>query len=202
LPPNEVTRLDLTDLVSGRDPSLLPLVLSIQNALFLVAGIVLMRWRVGRARAGAHSGPLATVLLGLAAGVAALVLGSATAIGLDALGLPVEEQDWLRQILERPDVLARLAPWLVLIGPIAEEVFFRGYVQRRVAAHAGPLAGILVSSLLFAGIHLNVSGFLIYLVIGTCLGWVADRTGGLTAPIIGHVLVNAAQVGVAFAGYV
>jgi membrane protease YdiL (CAAX protease family) len=78
----------------------------------------------------------------------------------------------------------------VLIAPISEEVFFRLYVFRFIAAQAGYPAGLVVSSLMFALIHFNVSGLLIYLGIGCVLAWVYHRTGRIVAPIVGHATLN------------
>ena len=39
--------------------------------------------------------------------------------------------------LADPEALLKLAPWIVVTMPIAEEVFFRGYLYRFVAQRAG-----------------------------------------------------------------
>jgi membrane protease YdiL (CAAX protease family) len=103
----------------------------------------------------------------------------------------VQEQEWLDALYRDPAAVARLAPWLVLVGPVSEEVFFRGYAFRYIAQEAGVPAGLLISSALFAAIHFNVSGFLVYLGIGCTLAWVHHRTNHLLAPVAGHVVTNA-----------
>jgi membrane protease YdiL (CAAX protease family) len=85
----------------------------------------------------------------------------------------------------------RLAPWIVLIVPVSEELFFRLYVFRFIARHVGFPAGLITSSLLFALIHFKSSGLLIYLGIGCILAWVYQRTGRIVAPIVGHMTLNA-----------
>ena len=67
------------------------------------------------------------------------------------LGLPVREQaDPREQLLADPVTsCCRLAPWIVIAAPLAEEVFFRGYLFRFVGQGAGRPAGYLASSLLF-----------------------------------------------------
>ncbi len=173
-----------------RDPRTLPALLSIQTVTFLLLGLILARLRA-RARPLTRASPLRALGVGVGGGVAALLASAAIGSGLEALGLPVEEQDWLARLFTDPVALAWLAPWIVLFGPLAEEVFFRRYAFRVIAERAGLPAGLLVSSAMFATIHFNPSGFLIYLVIGAVLAWVYERTGRLLAPIAGHVTVNA-----------
>jgi membrane protease YdiL (CAAX protease family) len=110
---------------------------------------------------------------------------------LKLVGLPVGEQAWLLELFSQPRKLMWLWPWIVLVAPISEEVFFRGYVFRHIARHAGLPTGLALSSVLFALIHFNASGLVIYLGIGCVLAWVYQRTGRLVAPIVGHATLNA-----------
>lgn len=174
-----------------RDPRVLPILMTIQAAILLLGGLFLARWRIRAVRSARATGPVRAALIGLAGGVVALMLSAAVGAGLEALGLPVREQEWLEELFTDPRSLIRIAPWIILIGPVAEEVFFRGYAFRFITEHLGLPAGLIVSSVMFAAIHLNLSGFLIYLVIGCVLAWVYERTGSLVAPIVGHMTVNA-----------
>lgn len=169
----------------------LPALLSVQAAAFLVLGWLLARWRVRAVEPGAAASAGRALGFGILGGLAALALSAVLAWLLQAVGLPVEEQDWLAELYGNPSAMARLVPWLVLLGPLSEEVFFRGYAFRYITQEAGVTAGLLVSSVLFAAIHFNVSGFLLYLTIGCILAWVHHRTNHLLAPVAGHVVVNA-----------
>jgi membrane protease YdiL (CAAX protease family) len=172
-------------------PRTLRLLMSIQALVFLLAGMLLARFRLpGGLPPNAASRPWA-VLLGVAAGIAAVVMSAMIGLALKLAGMPVEEQAWLVELYSDPGMLLRIAPWVVLIAPISEEVFFRFYVFRVIAIHMGIPAGIVISSLMFAMVHLNPSGILIYLVIGSVLAWVYQRTGRLIAPIAGHIVLNA-----------
>lgn len=176
---------------SLKNPTVMAAQLTIQSVIFLAAGLLLARRRVLRdPAAAARSGPLRATLLGLAGGAAAILASHLLSNCLDAVGLPVQEQEWVREILAQPEALARLAPWMLLIAPVAEEVFFRGYAFRFIRQQAGFPAGLLVSSVLFAVIHFNLSGFILYLVIGCALAFVYENTANLLAPIAGHITVN------------
>jgi membrane protease YdiL (CAAX protease family) len=185
LPPGDDVEALLRD-----NPDAIPYLLAIQAAVFLLAGGLLIRhrirpWRAERIAIGR------AILAGVAAGGVALLLSTILSQLLEALGLPVEEQAWLQELFRRPDVVVRIAPWIVLVGPLAEEVFFRGYAYRFIAQRAGVPTGVVVSSLFFAAIHTNLSGFLVYLAIGAVLAWVYERTARLAAAVTGHVVVNA-----------
>jgi len=126
----------------------------------------------------------------------AIAFSAALGALLKAIGLPVEEQLWLEELFTRSDAVLRLSPWVVLVAPISEELFFRHYVLRFISTHAGLASGVVLSSLMFALIHLNPSGFLIYLGIGVIFAWVYQRTGRILAPIVAHATLN----GVVLAG--
>jgi membrane protease YdiL (CAAX protease family) len=167
------------------------LVLSLQAAVFLVAGVVLLRLRVPTDPAW-HGRPIRVALpVGIAAGLAAFVVGLAVSVLLHVLGLPVQEQAWVVDLLADRDELIRLVPWIVFIVPLSEEVFFRGYVFRLLRRRAGLRVGLIVSSALFALVHFNPSGAVVYFGIGLLLALAYERTGSLWAPVAGHATHNA-----------
>lgn len=59
-----------------------------------------------------------------------------------------------------------------IIGPVAEELIFRGFLLRRMEKH-GKLLAILVTSLLFGLMHQNLPQVLCATMIGFVLGYVA-----------------------------
>jgi len=86
---------------------------------------------------------------------------------------------------------------------MAEEVFFRGYVQSNIMRLAGPATGdlsgrrewviIVLSAACFAIGHLVVQGQAVSLLTflpGLVLGWLFIRTKSLLAPILFHGLAN------------
>lgn len=77
----------------------------------------------------------------------------------------------------------------VIVAPIAEELFFRGYVhavfRSRVPNHA-----LFLSSALFAFVHFYVIHLIPVFVIGLLLAVLYERRGSLTAPIVAHSFSN------------
>lgn len=179
--------LDLPELArSGR----LHWLLGIQAFVFFTVGGLMARTLAGPlVRRGAR------LLRGIAGGVGFGLLAFGVSVGLAALlsllGFPVQEQDEIKGMLSSAGMLS-LIPWIVLILPAAEEVFFRGYVLRRVTLAAGAPAGYLVASFLFAIVHFNPSGFVIYGAVGFVFALAYTRSGHFAAPVVAHVVYNGA----------
>ena len=86
----------------------------------------------------------------------------------------------------------------VLIGPIAEEVMFRGILLPWLDSWLPGQAGLAISSVLFGMAHIGYGyGALMPAASGWVLGWARQRTGGLKAPIALHMSVNGAVAVVA-----
>jgi membrane protease YdiL (CAAX protease family) len=171
-------------------PRAVPKFLAIQAAVLLLAGSLLIRWRVKPRSSEPRWGLLRAALLGAAGGVAAVVLSAVTSVLLTLAGWPVREQAWIDELLGERQLIWQLAPWIVIAAPIAEEVFFRGYMFRFMEQRLGFRAGLLLSSVVFAAIHLNPSGLPVYTVIAVVMAWVYRRSGNLASPIVAHATLN------------
>lgn len=94
-------------------------------------------------------------------------------------------------------VAAGLPAWLialfalssVVMAPVAEELFFRGYVQGVLRARY-PAHALFLSSALFAFVHFYVIHFIPVFLIGLLLGFLYERRGSLVAPIVAHSFSN------------
>jgi len=91
------------------------------------------------------------------------------------------------------------APWIfifsvclaVLLGPILEEIFFRGYCYPILKAKWGKGTAMAGSSVFFALIHHNVFAFLPIWFLGMALAYLYEKRKCLIAPIVLHVCHNA-----------
>ncbi len=78
---------------------------------------------------------------------------------------------------------------LILVGPFAEELFFRG-LGVRVLVRYGALLAVLVTGVLFGFVH-GILGALPPLVLfGIGLAWVRLRSASLWPSFIGHAAYN------------
>lgn len=83
-----------------------------------------------------------------------------------------------------------LGAFVACIGPVFEEIFFRGYLFGALRKRWGILCAVLLSALLFSIIHFNAGVLLPVFGLGVLLAYVYERTGSLIAPIVIHVLQN------------
>ena len=90
----------------------------------------------------------------------------------------------------RPMVLLLTSVLACAVGPIAEELFFRGVVYTALRQRLSRLVAILISGVIFALIHANPMGFLPIMVLGCLLAYLYERTGSLASPLAIHIVHN------------
>jgi hypothetical protein len=83
---------------------------------------------------------------------------------------------------------------VVLMAPLFEEIFFRGFLFRGFASSWGWVTGACVSAAIFGLAHLQLDIFVPLFVLGLALAWVYKRTGSLWTCIAFHALFNALSV--------
>lgn len=82
---------------------------------------------------------------------------------------------------------------VAIIGPIAEEIVFRGVLLPWLGRHMSPFLAILTSSILFGALHPHYGPRIAAIfAIGAVLGWARWRTGKLWTSIGLHITVNGA----------
>lgn len=79
---------------------------------------------------------------------------------------------------------------ITLIAPVAEELFFRGWMLRGFLANYSAAKSIWLTAVIFALFHLNPWQAVVALPLGLLFGWLVLRTGSLAPGIIGHFTVN------------
>jgi membrane protease YdiL (CAAX protease family) len=89
---------------------------------------------------------------------------------------------------DAPDRNAVMIVMVVLLGPIVEEIVFRGILLHRFAHKWGARKAIVVSSIIFGLLHADILG---HAVFGIVLSLIYIRTASLWLPIAIHVLNNA-----------
>jgi membrane protease YdiL (CAAX protease family) len=79
---------------------------------------------------------------------------------------------------------------VTVAAPIGEELVFRGFLYRILRPRLGIARAILVTALLFAVLHMSVSGLLVYIVLGVAFALVYEWTGSLWASVFLHGIWN------------
>ncbi len=78
----------------------------------------------------------------------------------------------------------------VLIAPVCEEVFFRGFVFPGLLCGMSPAWAIVLSALIFGVAHADPGSFAVLFFIGLALAFVRWRTDSLWPSILLHMLNN------------
>jgi len=188
---------EVTDRSIATDTDLEALVLrhgtrmfALQAGILLVYGAVVIRLRVRGAPRERRSRLPVAILLGCAAGCVAFFCTAIVGVVQTLLGVSVEEQAWVLELLGDRGALIRLLPWLVVVVPAAEEVLFRGYLFRFLLQRSWTAAAYLVSAGLFSLAHWNPSGVALYFVVGLVFAAVCHWTSRLSAAVAAHVTYN------------
>lgn len=82
---------------------------------------------------------------------------------------------------------------LVIAAPLAEELVFRGFMFRGLAAsRVGVLGAVLIPSAIWAMMHIQYSSFYLMhiFIIGLLLGWLRWRSGSTTLTLFLHAIIN------------
>jgi membrane protease YdiL (CAAX protease family) len=133
----------------------------------------------------AHPKPiLGATAIGL--GLSLTILSLVTWIPAPAPETAVRLNEQLRATAQVPLMVA-----LLVVGPIAEEMFFRGWVLRGWRERYGVRRAVLGTALLFGFVHVLSWQILVAFPLGLLLGWVVIKTDSVIPAILGHVGANA-----------
>jgi membrane protease YdiL (CAAX protease family) len=154
---------------------------------------VKLRLRVGKL------GPVGMIFSGIATALACIPLVmvasfvAATYLGSHGSDNPIMSK--IRDAAHQQDPLAIALFYLILgvIGPLCEEVLFRGFLftsLRRVTS--APLA-MTISAFLFSIMHLDPGGMLPIFCLGLVFAFAVEKTKSIVPSIIAHGLWNSAS---------
>lgn len=136
------------------------------------------------------------VAIGVGVGFLDLVLsaivGTTTALvfGLER----IESAEMIALAGARGGLLAVIVVLVTLVGPVGEELFFRGHLFRWSAGRCGLPYAYALTAVIFALAHFNPPAIPVYLVTALLLGWSYQRWRTLTVPIVAHATKNAVAI--------
>lgn len=168
--------------------------LGAQGLLVGMAAGAAWLFRAGRAGLGLHRLPLRGIWEGLIGGV--LLAGAVhlySEVLLRSLS-PALYERMVEEVLEQMTSLE--APWPVLlisaviIAPIGEELFFRGFVFGGLRSQLRFWPAAIASSTLFAMVHLMPLSFVPLFAVGLVAAWLYERQRSLIGPLVVHAAFN------------
>lgn len=132
-------------------------------------------------------------------GAAVVLLGAALWVGVLWWWFPAVLAAEARPLQERLTMAGGLAwvPVLVVGAPLAEELFFRGFLFSAIAtSRLGAPGACVLTAAAWSGLHVGYSAHLhaAVFVLGLGLGLLLARTGSLKVPLLCHVAYNATVV--------
>ncbi len=140
------------------------------------------------------------VLYGIAGYIAAvpLLLTILIAVSLvtDLVHYIPKEQAVVTLFMKEKNVmfLGYTVLFAALVGPMIEELFFRGFMYNALKKRVGIFWAALVTASIFAGLHAHAVGFVPIMALGLLLVYLYEKTGTLVAPITVHIIHNTSMV--------
>lgn len=132
--------------------------------------------------------------------LASLAFGPVLAIGLGLIGAALRTPQIplpFENMLNSPALIALFGLLVVLIGPLCEELAFRGFILPLLVRTFGAVVGIVVTGILFGMLH----GFeypdwrpvILIAVAGMVFGWRRYQTGSTINSALMHAGFNLTQ---------
>ena len=132
------------------------------------------------------------------------LFGGAIQFYFTGLQAPTVGHQFLETILEQGNnpITWGLIFTIVILGPLAEEIIWRGAIQQGLKQIGMPRAGaILITAVMFALFHWDAvpklghaAAIPALAVFGIALGFLMERTGRLLGSFIAHALFNCANI--------
>lgn len=94
-------------------------------------------------------------------------------------------------LIEQRKVIIILSMILVgVLGPVGEEIFFRGFLYKAIRNRFGVRCGLILSAAIFAGLHNNLIGFFPIMALAILLAYLYEKSGSLIPSITAHIIHN------------
>ncbi len=137
--------------------------------------------------------------LGWKPALAAIVMGPILWFGVAFVVThigPVEGKNPFHEMLDTWRAAVIIGFFATTLGPLCEEITFRGFFQPLLSRSLGPVFGMILSAAQFAIVHGPQYGWswrhlLLLLLVGLAFAWQRFRTGSTLASTLTHAGYNA-----------
>lgn len=94
-------------------------------------------------------------------------------------------------LVEQRGVIIILSVILItVLGPIGEEIFFRGFMYKAIRNKISISCALILSAAIFAGLHNNLIGFFPIMALAMLLAYLYEKSGSLIPSITAHIIHN------------
>jgi len=90
------------------------------------------------------------------------------------------------------------AVFAAVFGPVAEEIFFRGFMYPAIKRITGGIGAVIITSVIFAALHAHLAGFMPIMALGILLAYLYEKTGSLASSMAVHIMHNLSMVCLVF----
>ncbi len=110
----------------------------------------------------------------------------------------------LRMQVDLVPILANLSsPWWMLFGgvvvaPVVEEIYFRGFLFTSLRQHIGWRKAAATSAALFALIHMQPTAMIPIFILGYIFAYLYQRSHSIWPAVVMHISSNALALGAAY----
>ena len=130
-----------------------------------------------------------------------VICGIATAFGVGAISILIRTPNTnnrMTEMLGDAHAVIPVAIFAVTLGPLAEELGFRGFLQPLLVRSLGPVKGVVAAAIPFGLLHFQEYGnswrhALLISLAGSAFGWMRYRTGSTQASTLMHASYNALE---------
>lgn len=85
--------------------------------------------------------------------------------------------------------------FVAVLGPVMEELFFRGFAYKAIRSQWGVWQAALITALFFSLLHANLVALVPIFFLGLFLAWLYEKSGSLVPGMVAHMLHNIIMVG-------
>lgn len=128
----------------------------------------------------------------------AVLMGGLLAVGVALASVLLQTPDInspMKEFLTRRSAVILLAVFGTTLGPLFEELAFRGFMQPLFVRSLGAIPGVLLAAVPFGLLHLQQYGWswrhgLLISAAGAAFGWMRHVSGSTKASVIMHMAYN------------
>ncbi len=94
-----------------------------------------------------------------------------------------------------PKALIFFTVFVAVLGPVMEELFFRGFAYKAIRTRFGVSIAMTATAFLFALLHMSVLAFVPIFFLGLFLSYLYEKTGSLVPCMAAHMTHNLIMIG-------
>jgi len=158
----------------------------------ILAPFFVLRGRDAARLVGLRAPTIPALGWGLAALIASWISLAVYQVIIDAIDVealePVSAIDGDDEFTVLAAVLTGVA--VMVMAPISEEIFHRGFLVGAIARRFGVVVGVVVSAAIFSALHFDVGSLIPFFLVGVIFAVAYVKSGNLWASISAHFVFN------------